>query len=328
VNRRLVVIGGNGFIGQEVIRQAMHSGLDVLNLEPAGPRAGAEPVAAPHLPVSITDAAALATAIGDFTPDVAINLAAYGEGTQGLASGAAHSPAQAVDINIGGMVNLITALADTGCGHLIWSSSSTVYGPVPATTPAGITEAAALNPDIVYGATKVGAEHVARVLAAHHGIRSVAVRLPLIYGSGRWYGGSQDSLVRFVGDLVAGRRAHLDAWTESADWMHVSDAADCLLTLAGATAAAAPAYNVTGHRGSLAEMGQALVEAADAADRATVTPVAEGAPALPLMDTGRIEADLGYRPQVATTAHGARLYLEAATRHQLTAENQPAKETS
>lgn len=318
MSRRLLVIGGNGFIGQEVLRQAVADNWDVLNLDPSEPRRQPD---APtrnrvaHLAVSITDRAALDGAVHDFRPDAAVNLAAFGEGTRGLASGAARHPGQAVDINIGGMVNLIAALAAAGCAHLIWASSSTVYGPVVPATSAGIGERATLMPDIVYGATKVGAEHLARVLGLDLGVRSVAVRLPLIYGSGRWYGGSQDRLVTFVDDLVAARPAHLDGWTEPADWMHVVDAAGCLLALVNGHAAVAPAYNVSGHRSSLFELGTSLVAAAGATDRATVVPVGEGAPEVPLMDTSLIEADLAYRPTVATADLGARLYIDAVTGH-------------
>lgn len=323
MSRRLVVVGGNGFIGQETVRQAIRDGWEVVNLDPSEPRQHTDRSSctrAHHLAISITDRGALGAAITEFRPDAAINLAAFGEGTAGLASGASRHPGQAVDINIGGMVNLIMALADAGCAHLIWASSSTVYGPAVPTTPSGIVETAALQPDIVYGATKVGAEQVSRVLAAQRGVRSVAVRLPLIYGSGRWYGGSQDQLVRFVDDLVSGGSAHLDGWTDPADWMHVSDAGGCLLALVSERTAVASAYNVSGHRSSLFEMGLALIEAADASDRATVTPISEGAPELPLMDTSLIETDLAYRPIVVTADHGARLYVESAIENRRTEE--------
>lgn len=309
MSRRLVVVGGNGFIGIQTVRHAVAAGWEVLTIDPSPPRGRANDPAAPHITASITDADALTAAIADFAPEAAVNLAAYGAGTDGLASGAARHPAAAVDINIGGMVTLLTALRDADCRHLIWSSSSTVYGPAPHIGTAGITEDAALHPELVYGATKVGAEHVTRVLGAQWGIRTVAVRLPLIYGSGRWYGGSQDQLVRFVDELVSGGRAHLDGWTAQADWMHVDDAAAVLMALAATPGAAAPAYNVTGHRGSLFELGVALVQAAGAHDRATVAATSAGAPDLPLMDTGLIHRDTGFRPSITSASEGAQRYI-------------------
>jgi nucleoside-diphosphate-sugar epimerase len=318
VSRRLVVVGGNGFIGVQTVRHAVAAGWEVLTVDPSPPRGRSGDTAAQHITASITDADALTAAIGDFAPEAVVNLAAYGEGTDGLASGAARHPADAVDINIGGMVTLLTALRDADCRHLIWSSSSTVYGPAPHIGPDGITEDAALHPELVYGATKVGAEHVTRVLGAQWGIRTVAVRLPLIYGSGRWYGGSQDQLVRFVEDLCSGASAHLDGWTAEADWMHVDDAAAVLLTLAATPDAAAPAYNVTGHRSSLYDMGVALVDSAGAHGRATVTATSAGAPDLPLMDTELIHRDTGFRPSITSAAEGAQRYIDDRRHHEHT----------
>lgn len=310
MNRRLVVVGGNGFIGMQTVRQAVAAGWEVLSVDPSPPRGRPDGAAASQINASITDRAALTAALGDFAPDAAVNLAAYGEGTDGLASGAARHPADAVDVNIGGMVTLLAALRDADCRHLIWSSSSTVYGPAPTVGPAGVAEDAALRPELVYGATKVGAEHVTRVLGAQWGMRTVAVRLPLIYGSGRWYGGSQDQLVRFVDQLAAGAPAELDAWTNQADWMHVADAAAVLLALAATPEAAASAYNVTGHRSSLYDLGVALVDAAGAHDRATVAATSVGAPDLPLMDTGLIEREAGFRPSITSAAQGAQRYID------------------
>jgi nucleoside-diphosphate-sugar epimerase len=308
--RRLAVVGGNGFIGQEVARQAVGAGWDVLTVDPAAPR---RPGTLPaervrHAVVGITDEEALTSALTEFAPHSAINLAAYGEGTDGLAGGAGSNPARAVDVNVRGTAVLLAALQRSGCRHLSWSSSSTVYGPRVGYPTAAVTEDAALAPQLVYGATKVGAEQIARVLAPEYGIRAVGVRLPLVYGSGRWYGGSQLDLVRFAGRVAAGEPAHLRAWTGVADWMHVEDAARCLLECAVNAAATAPVYNATGHRSSLHELGTALAAAAGAT--ASVEAAADGAPDLPLMDTTRIRTDIGFAPRFADPASGARRYLE------------------
>jgi nucleoside-diphosphate-sugar epimerase len=309
--QRLAVVGGNGFIGQEVVRQALAAGWEVLTVDPAAPR---RPTGLRsgrglrHAAVGITDEDALSAALSEFAPGSAINLAAYGEGADGLAGGAGRNPARAVEVNVRGTAVLLQALHRAGCRRLSWSSSSTVYGPRASYRDGAVDEDAAPAPQLVYGATKVGAEQIARVLAREYGIRAVGVRLPLVYGSGRWYGGSQRDLVTFAEHIAAGEPAHLRAWTDVADWMHVDDAARCLLECAVNPAATAPVYNATGHRSSLHELGTAL--AAAAGTTASVEATGGGAPDLPLMDVSRIRADTGFAPRVADPASGARRYLD------------------
>ncbi len=305
--RRLAVVGGNGFIGQEVVQQALADGWEVLTVDPAAPRRpGAVPVR--HAAVGITDEEALTAALTEFAPHSAVNLAAYGEGTDGLAGGAGSNPARAVEVNVRGTAVLLQALEKAGCRRLSWSSSSTVYGPRAGYQHPEVTEDATPAPQLVYGATKVGAEQVARVVGSAYGIRTVGVRLPLVYGSGRWYGGSQLDLVTFARRIAAGEPAHLRAWTDVVDWMHVEDAARCLLECAANPAATAPVYNATGHRSSLHELGTAL--AAAAATTARVEATGDGAPDLPLMDTTRIRTDIGFAPRFADPESGARRYLD------------------
>lgn len=305
----VLVIGGTGFIGAAVARAAVAAGRRVVvtgHDVPGGPALPDLPDGVGHTVLDVTDRAAVDAVLADTRPDAIVHLAAFGVGASGLAAGARHRPALAVDVNIRGLANVIESAAAHGVRRLCWSSSSTVYG--PAAGRGTVDEDAALTPDLVYGATKVGAEQLARVLAADLGLPVAGIRLPLVYGPGRWYGGSQETLVRFLADLVAGRPARIEAWTGTADWIHVDDAAASLL--AGIeTDPPSPLYNVVGHRGGLAELVRAIVAASSTgrAD-ATVVEIPDGAPDLPLMDDRRIRAELGFSPRYGTAASGAADY--------------------
>lgn len=316
MTRNLLVIGGSGFIGGHVVARAAADGWNVTSIDPSPARTEIGPKV-DHRPAfrqaSVSDKAALAAIAKEVRPDAAVSLAAFGVGTDGLAGGAAADPARAIRVNVEGIANLIEVLHDVECTTLIHSSSSTVYAQCTPTGPAGVSENVPLQPENVYGATKLAAEHIARLLGDAYGMRVASARLPLVYGEGRWYGGSQDALVRIASELASGQAGAIDAWTSLADWMYATDAAGCLLALA-AHDQATGAYNVSGHRASLYEIATALVEAMSASDRATVSEVQVGGPRVPLMDTTRIEQDVGFRSSVTTAERGARLYADALLR--------------
>jgi nucleoside-diphosphate-sugar epimerase len=311
VSGRLLVTGGTGFIGQAVAVAARRRGwtpvlADRAPLQRSHPDLG-------HVecrPLDLADPTSVAEVVAAVEPAAIVHLAAYGAGSDGLYAGAARAPERAVEVNVGGFLHLLRA-ASGRCRRVVWASSTTVLGPV-ATYPAGeVDEGAPTAPSSVYGVTKLACEELARVLSDDLAIEAVGLRLPLVYGPGRWYGGSQEGLVRFVADLLAGRPARIRAWTEPADWIHVADAADALLA---AVDAAEPSrlYHLLGHRGSLVEFADALAAAAHVP--AEIEPADSGGPGLPLLDTRRVVAELSLRPRFTTASAGAADYIEQERR--------------
>ncbi|MQA03929.1 MAG: NAD-dependent epimerase/dehydratase family protein [Streptosporangiales bacterium] len=305
MNGTLLITGGAGFVGQAVAAAALDHGYAPVLVDVHEPRRlRPELTEVPRHTLDLTDATAVTETAQRIRPRAIVHLAAYGEGGAGLASGASQRPDRAAHVNVCGFVHAVQAAAAVGC-RVVWSSSTTVYGP-PEQYAGDVDETAPVHPASVYGASKVACEELGRVLAAQLSVETTALRLPLVYGPGRWYGGSQQSLVRFVADLVADEPARIEAWTDVADWMHVDDAASAVLA---AVAVAEPhqVYNVTGHRGSLAELATELAAAAGA-----VADVAAGTVAgvrLPLLDTRRAERHLAFRPRYADAAMGAAHYL-------------------
>jgi nucleoside-diphosphate-sugar epimerase len=309
----VLITGGDGFLGRAVARRALARGwVPVILDRQIGPLP--EDLAdAPARVVDLRDPDSLAQAVRAHPPGAVVHLAAYGAGADGLYAGAARDPGAAVDVNVRGLVNLLQAVSAGGARsgrrapRVVLASSTTVYGPAEDYPPGPVAEHVPLQPRSVYGATKAAAELVARPLAAALELPVTAVRLPLVYGPGRWYGGSQRALVQFVRDVAQGRPGAIEAWTREADWVHVVDAADALL--AGVAGAAAPAYNVVGHRGSLHSLACAV--AAHATAPAHIQPTGDGDPGLPLTDDTLARRDLGFQPSYADPAAGAADYVRA-----------------
>ncbi len=148
VARRILVTGGSGFIGTNVVAALLARGDAVVNLDAVPPRNPAQQ--AQFRRTDICDAAALARAIDDFGPDCVIHLAArtdlLGTSLDDYAT------------NIDGTAALLAVVADRPrIERVVFASSMLVcrlgYAPQSPTDYA---------PSTPYGASKVESERLVR----------------------------------------------------------------------------------------------------------------------------------------------------------------------
>lgn len=301
----VLVAGATGFLGVAVRACLEASGTQVTAIDVRN---------APgifHVDICATDQLDRILSTGT-VPDAIVHLAAAGKGEEGLVAGAEIDPAGAVRTNIGGFVQVAEAAARHGVGRVVWSSSTTVYGRASDySEPVG--ESAPLRPTTTYGATKAACEHLGPILARELGIEIVSLRLPMVYGPGRWYGGSQAPLVELANALQEGRTTEIEAWEGEADWVHVSDAATALLALLKLQNPH-PAYHVLGHRGSFTQLARELVRAAHGVSTITIRTAKAGAPDLPSIDDSLLRQDTGWYPRFADAESGAADYLSQSIR--------------
>lgn len=123
----------------------------------------------------LNEADPLRLLIRDVRPDAIVHLAS------GLRD---DEPGHLVGTNIAGSIRLIEAVAaaEIDVRIVVMGSTGGVYG-VPSSLP--IDESAACRPVDLYAATKLGAEHVVRVVARSHGIPVIWARLFNIVGPGQ-----------------------------------------------------------------------------------------------------------------------------------------------
>ena len=293
--RKLIITGGTGFVGQAVARAAPEHGWNPILVAPDAPAALPDDLGDTELVrADVADVDAMERLFTELRPQGVVHLAAFGAGGAGLLSSADRAPIRAVEVNVVGLLSVLRAAAQSNCPRVIWSSSTTVYGPSSRYPDDPIDEDAPLWPTTVYGTTKAACEFLSTQVALPDAPALVSLRLPLVYGPGRWYGGALENLATFVRDVAAGRQTRFEANEDLLDWIYESDAAEAFFSALEAEPRR-PAYNLVGHRSSLADMGRAAAALATAP--AEVLVGAKDSDPLVLIDGRRAEAELGFRPR-------------------------------
>jgi UDP-glucose 4-epimerase len=216
MRRKILVTGGNGFVGREVVRllHDEHAVCVVDNLR-SGPLrfTAAEADKFRFEPVDIMDGAAVGRAIADFVPDTIIHLAAIHYIPE-----CEENPTFATRTNVDGTLNLLMA-APRGC-RFVFASSGAVYSP---DSKAHNEAEGAVGPSDIYGYNKLHGEHYVTYLAAQRGLSAGIVRLFNVVGPGET---NPHLLPEIVAQLKAGRTTlRLGNMWPKRDYIHVRDAA-------------------------------------------------------------------------------------------------------
>lgn len=294
---RVLIIGGTGFIGSHAVRACVEAGHEVW-VGAGRQRPGLlDDVAhrVQFVPADLLRWPDLLTGLTTARPDVVVSCAAFGAGDAGLLASANAIPSRAVEVNVGGFTNLLEALRLLRIPRLVWTSSSVVFGPSAAYPDQPVDEEAPSLPTTVYGATKAMAEFLARHYRTEFGLETVALRLPLVYGPGRWYVGQGGPLHKLFSAAGARKSARVEAPPDAMDLLYAPDAGSAIERCVSASGLPHDRYHVVGHRSTIAGLARTLQEL----DPHLEVEVRAGpaAPGLPAMATCRIERDLDFRPQ-------------------------------
>ena len=184
---RILLTGSAGFIGYHAARALLDkghavTGVDDLNpyYDPALKRARLAQLegcnAFRFAQADIADAAALAAAAGNERYDVILHLAAQAGVRHALTDPAAYTRS-----NLVGHQNVLEfARRHDGLAHLVYASSSSVYG--NDTAPPFSEDARADKPVSYYGATKRAGELLSHSYAELFGLKQTGLRFFTVYG--------------------------------------------------------------------------------------------------------------------------------------------------
>lgn len=171
---RVLITGGNGFLGFEVASRLAARGDSVVALDAAITPPLSDLEAVTPILCDITDRDAVAEALARHRPDAVVHLAAIVGVPASLAS-----PHETVRVNIAGSLNLFEAMAAVGTRRVIHMSSEEIYGDFPAPIVDETCPPAATTP---YGITKMAVESFGRAYSDTHGLDCINLRASWVYG--------------------------------------------------------------------------------------------------------------------------------------------------
>ena len=241
----ILVTGAAGFIGFHVASRLLETGRSVIGIDnfddyydPALKKARlAQLVQHPgfrFLGLDITDRAATAALFTEHRFSRVVHLAAQPGVRRSLSD-----PHAYVDANITGFLDVLEGCRHNDCGHLVYASSSSVYG--ANTAMPFSTEQNVDHPVSLYGATKKANELMAHAYAHLFGLPCTGLRFFTVYGP---WGRPDMAIWLFTAAIVAGKPIRLfNKGDMQRDFTYVGDIAEAIVRLIDNPAAADPAWS-------------------------------------------------------------------------------------
>ena len=292
-----LVTGGAGFIGSHLVEALTAAGRRVRVLDDfsTGRRENLAHISpAPEVvDGSVTDPAAVARAVEG--ADFVFHLAAMASVAKSL-----DDPLACHAVCATGTLNVLDAARRAGVKRVVYSASSSAYG--PAADPAGLGEDTPLRPLSPYAAAKLAGEHYLESFAASYGLETVRLRFFNIFGPRQRADSPYSGVIAiFTGLLSEGRTptVHGDG-KQVRDFVYVADAVQALTKAAVVPGVSGRVYNVgTGRGTSVLDLVAALNRVLGTAVTPSHGPARAGDVRFSLAKIDRIRRDLGYEPTVA-----------------------------
>ena len=203
---KILVTGAAGFIGSALALRLLERGDEVVgvdNLDPyydvALKQARLDRVGAHDgfrdIRASIADRTAMAELFARERPDAVVNMAAQAGVRYSL-----ENPHAYVDANLVGFINILEGCRHHGVGHLVYASSSSVYG-ANRTLPFSVRHNVD-HPLSLYAATKKANELMAHSYSHLYAIPATGLRFFTVYGP---WGRPDMALFRFTRNMLEDR---------------------------------------------------------------------------------------------------------------------------
>ncbi|GGR71933.1 UDP-glucose 4-epimerase GalE [Deinococcus seoulensis] len=305
---KILVVGGAGYIGSHTVRQLIRAGhTPVVFDNLSSGHAEALPAEVPLVRGDLLDADAVRAALNAHQPDAVIHFAALIEVGESM-----RAPARYYRNNVVGSLNLLQAITETRKVPLVFSSTAAVYG---TTDLVPIPENAAMQPESVYGETKLMTENMIHAFHTAHGLPYTVLRYFNVCGAapegdiGEAHAG-KSHLIELAALTALGQREKMFIFGDDyptpdgtciRDYVHVQDLADAHVLAVEALLAGQRTegtFNVgLGHGFSVKEVLDTVDDVIGTPLNRELAPRRAGDPPRLVADATRIREELGFKPQ-------------------------------
>jgi UDP-glucuronate 4-epimerase len=303
----ILVTGAAGFIGADLSQKLLaqgHSvvGIDNLNdyydvsLKQARLAEIAKHPQASNfssLELDIVDRPAMAGLFEDHKFDVVANMAAQAGVRYSI-----ENPQSYMDSNLVGFGNVLEGCRRSKVGHLIYASSSSVYG---ANKNFPFSESDRVdNPVSLYAATKKANELMAHSYAHLYDMRCTGLRFFTVYGP---WGRPDMAPFRFASRMLKGEAIPVyNKGNMIRDFTYIDDITDGVVTITE-SASGAQAYKVynigRGEQVQLMEFIELMSEHLGVEAKIDMLPMQDGDVPRTMANTEELKKDFGYQPSVS-----------------------------
>jgi UDP-glucose 4-epimerase len=287
---RILVTGGAGFIGSNLVDTLLDAGHEVAVVDDlsTGRRenlAGALDRGAVLHEADISDPPAMRTLLAAERPDAVLHLAAQMDVRRSVAD-----PAFDARVNVVGTAALLDAAHKADVRRFVLASTGgAIYGEAD-TIPTG--EDAPLRPEAPYGAAKAAAESYLALYQRLHALSTLSLRLGNVYGPRQDPRGEAGVVALFCDAVRDGRPVTIYGdGTQTRDFIYVADVVDAFV--AALSTDASGSLNIgTGTETSVRELASAL------GAESRLAPERPGEILRSCLDPGRAAEVLGWRAQI------------------------------
>ena len=250
--RRVLVTGGAGFVGSNLVRRLQREGAAVTVLDDlfTGRRENL-PEGISFVEGSVCDAALVETQVRQH--EVVFHAAARNIVVS------TRNPREDFETNIGGTLNVLLAARAAGTQRVLYTSSTSVYG-----NPRHLQsqEDDPLVPLTPYAVSKLAGENYCMAFYESYGLPATVVRYSNVFGPGQDPGNPYCGVVaKFVDAMFAGRAPviHGDG-LQTRDFTYIDDAVEATILAATSERALGEVFNVgTGVETNVRQLAQILM---------------------------------------------------------------------